>query len=141
MPRYLITEHPEDPLKTVQNEKTLFEAVNPLDALDQYSMSHGYGGYSSLDPKDLSGNIGVDEYGFWAIFENCTLTALPWPPAPKERVYLDARFDVTGLTEEARGKLALEVVVQAEANEHHPTVPVEIEWNEVVEIEEGNRHA
>jgi hypothetical protein len=43
---------------------------------------------------------------------------------------MDARFDVTDLNEEERGALCLEVVVQRERSEGHPSVEVEVEWNE-----------
>lgn len=52
-------------------------------------------------------------------------------------VYLDARFDVTDLTEQERGNLAGEVQAQAERSKGdadeggHPGVEVEVEWNEV----------
>lgn len=64
-----------------------------------------------------------------------------------KRVYLDARYDITDLTEEERACLAMEVQVAAEARKadrvddedgwgdgSHPSVEVELEWNEV-EIE------
>jgi len=60
----------------------------------------------------------------------------------KTRTYLDARFDVTNLSEDERSALALEVAVQAEESDFvgndgsgwsgHRGVPSpEIEWNEV----------
>ena len=37
--------------------------------------------------------------------------------------FLVFRFDVTGLSEEEVDGLALEVAVQAESSDHHPSVP------------------
>lgn len=48
------------------------------------------------------------------------------------RTYMDVRFDVTDLSDAERAGLAMEVVVQGESSDDHPTVEVgEIEWNEV----------
>jgi hypothetical protein len=78
--QYLVTEYPEDPRKKVHVPgRTIFEAVNPLDALDQYAVAKGYGRYSDMEPHDLAGMIGADEKGVWAVFENCTLWAIPFP--------------------------------------------------------------
>ena len=49
-----------------------------------------------------------------------------WPT--EEREYLEARFDVTDLSDAERSGLALEVQVQAESSERHPDVEVEIDW-------------
>lgn len=62
----------------------------------------------------------------------------------KTRMYMDVRFDVTDLTEDERGALALEVAVQSEESDgdpqdgnYHSGVPEpEIEWNEVEEEED-----
>lgn len=51
-----------------------------------------------------------------------------------KRRYLDFRFDVTGLTDEEVGQLALEVSVQCADSEHHPDVPHP--ESEVVEIDD-----
>ena len=69
--RFAITEHPRKPEKA----SVVVEAVNALDALDQYAVSHGYGRYSDLD--DLHEFLGFDEYGLWAVYENVTLWAIP----------------------------------------------------------------
>lgn len=44
---------------------------------------------------------------------------------PKERRYLEVRYDVTGLTDEEIGQLALEAAAQAEDSDGHPAVEVE----------------
>lgn len=125
---YLVTEHPNDPKKTVQRPgKTLFQAVNPLDALDQYSVAHGYSRYSDIDRPLLDGVIGSDQYGVFASYENTTLWAIRWPPEPLEvTTYLDIRLDVTKLNDEERSALAIKLM------EARPFgVPGELEWNEV----------
>ena len=69
--RFAITETPTE----LRGASGLIEAVNALDALDQYAVSQGYGRYSDLD--DLHEFLGFDEHGLWAVFENVTLWAIP----------------------------------------------------------------
>lgn len=45
-------------------------------------------------------------------------------PEERRRVFLDARFDISDLTEEEAGQLALEVQAQAERSDGHPGVEV-----------------
>jgi len=50
---------------------------------------------------------------------------------PKHHDYLIARFDITELTDEERGHLAIEISVQAERSENHPSVPnPELKWED-----------
>jgi hypothetical protein len=50
-----------------------------------------------------------------------------------KREFLDARYDVTGLDEHQRGKLALAVVAQSEPDDEFQGCPApSIEWNEIV---------
>jgi hypothetical protein len=50
----------------------------------------------------------------------------------KKKRYLIATFDVTGLTAQQVDALLLEIVVQGEASEHHPDVPVTVSHDERV---------
>lgn len=54
------------------------EAVNALDALDRYAIGEGFVAYGELDPP-LSDWLGVDQYGIWGTFTNCTIWAIPAP--------------------------------------------------------------
>lgn len=56
------------------------------------------------------------------------------------RRYLDVRYDVTGMTDDEVGNLAMEAAVCAEASERHPSVPPpESETVEVLDTDDRDR--
>lgn len=86
-------------------------------------------------PDHFEGNLGANIAGGYEPIEDATHGAT--------RTYLTARFDVTDLTVQERGNLALAVSVQAERNKDHvddggyPDVDLETFWDDVEEDDEG----
>lgn len=55
-------------------------------------------------------------------YEQLAAALQPPDPAASGYVYMDARFDVTDLTADQRDQLALEIAVQADRSDGHPSV-------------------
>jgi len=65
-----------DPAHKPIEPQAKVRAINALHALDLYAVGQGFGAYEDLDPP-LSDWLGVDQYGIWGTFTNCTIWAIP----------------------------------------------------------------
>ena len=119
--RFYITTNPDDP---EEGYEAIVEAVNQLEALDKYAVSQGFAEYSSVE--GLEESLGIDTHGFWGVFTNYTIWAIPIKPVkrPKDHPIVQLRYE--GLT------------ISATRNDYTDQLVVLINTEEVTETDQDD---